>query len=48
MFFSIGLTNAVITTLSIILLSAFIGIHFYIRFVIFHERRHDDFYTLIV
>ncbi len=48
LFFFTGIINAVLTTLTIVLLSVYTGIHFYIRFVLFHNHRNDDFYTITV
>lgn len=42
------ITNAVLTTLSIVLLTAYTGIHFYVRFLALNHRRNDDFLIMIV
>ncbi|UJR30482.1 hypothetical protein I4U23_018015 [Adineta vaga] len=42
------LTNALLTTITIILLSAYTGIHFYIRFLLFSNHSKTDFYLITI
>lgn len=46
--FVLEISNAVLTTLTIILLSVYSGVHFYLRYVLFYNHLQDDFYLLIV
>jgi hypothetical protein len=47
-FISSGITDALLTTLTIILLSAYTGIHFYIRFLLHHHQTKEDFTVIAV
>ncbi|CAF0828666.1 unnamed protein product [Rotaria sordida] len=42
------ITNAVLTTLTIILLCAYSGVHFYIRFSLYQNHPNEDFYLITV
>ena len=46
--FFLEITNAVLTTLAIVLLSVYSGVHFYLRYVLFSDHLQDEFYLLIV
>ncbi|CAF4036568.1 unnamed protein product [Rotaria sp. Silwood2] len=42
------ITNAFLTTLTIILLCAYTGVHFYIRFSLCHNHPNEDFHLITV